>query len=133
MNWIDAVSNPEGLREVFQGDPPLLAGVAVHTVSVDREGPTLRLRFDLPEYPANPPAKWQRSRFNTVQVELLFGAVRELSVNGVSTNVVADIEIQNGGGVILEMNSPTMRVSARAASVTISRMSAYLDGSHGQS
>jgi hypothetical protein len=127
MSWIDAVSNPQGLQEIYSGDPPSLVGVDVHGVSIEREGPTLRLILDLPGYPDNPPMKWRRSGFNAIQVELLFGGVNDLSLTGISTEVLADIDIRRDGGVVLDLRSKTMRVLAAAASVTISKVSAYLD------
>lgn len=132
MSWNDLVSNPQGLRVIFQGDPPPLVGVSLHEVSVDRDGPSLRLRFDLPGYPSDPPAKWHRLGFNTVQVELLFGRVTELFLTGISTEVIADISIRRNSevsvdGASLELVSPPMQISAVAASLTVSRMSAYLN------
>ncbi|MFY1583559.1 Imm50 family immunity protein [Micromonospora sp. WMMD734] len=128
MSWIDLVTNPQGLREVFNQNPPLLNGVSLHELVVDREGPTLQLKLDLPAYPANPPAKWIRCGFNTVQIRLLFGGVSDLRLVGISTEVVADVDIKAGDGVVLELRSPSMFVSASAASVTVSKLEAYVDG-----
>ncbi|RQX14904.1 hypothetical protein DDE19_21615 [Micromonospora ureilytica] len=126
MSWVDLVTNPQGLREIFSEGPPTLSGVSLHGLVVEREGPTLRLRLDLPGYPANPPAKWRRNGSNTVQVELLFGGVSELRLVGISTEVIADIDVRPG--VSLEVRSASMVVSALAASVTVSEVVAYVDG-----
>lgn len=128
MGWLDLVTNPQGLRDIFQGDVPSLEGVTLHEISIDREGPALRLRLDLPGYPADPPARWRRGGFNTVQVELLFGGVRDLSLAGISTEMLVNVEIQRQGDVIVDVSSPAVRVAAAAGSVTISRLEAYLDG-----
>ncbi|MGC4758564.1 Imm50 family immunity protein [Micromonospora trifolii] len=128
MSWIDLVTNPKGIQEIFPEGPPSLSGISLHELVVEREGPTVRLRLDLPAYPANPPAKWLRAGFNTVQVELLFGGVSELRLVGISTEVIADMEIRPANGVSLEVRSASMVVSAVAASVTVSVVGAYLDG-----
>ena len=128
MNWIDLTTNPIGLREIFHGDPPPLVGVSVFGVAVDREGPSLRVTLDLPDYPSDPPVKWKRSGFNTVQLGLLFGGVAELSLTGISTEVIADIAMKRAGSVLrLDLTSTVMRVSASAASVTVSEVTAYLN------
>ncbi|WP_433310994.1 Imm50 family immunity protein [Micromonospora sp. CA-269861] len=127
MSWIDLVTNPQGLREIFPEGPPPLSGVSLHGLVVEREGPTLRLRLDLPAYPADPPARWHRAGFNTVQIELLFGGVSELRLVGISTDVIADLEIRPASGVSLEVRSASMVVSALAASVTVSEVVAYVD------
>ncbi|MFI6258726.1 Imm50 family immunity protein [Micromonospora zamorensis] len=128
MSWVDLVTNPQGLREIFPEGPPSLSGVSLYGLVVEREGPTLRLRLDLPAYPADPPARWLRAGFNTVQVELLFGGVSELRLVGISTEVIADLEIRAARGVSLEVRSAPMVVSALAASVTVSEVVAYVDG-----
>ncbi|WP_371687384.1 hypothetical protein [Micromonospora sp. KC723] len=56
-----------------------------------------------------------------MQVELLFGGVTELSLTGISTDVIADISIRRNGGVVLDLVSPAMQIAASAASVTVSR------------
>ncbi|MEU5788767.1 Imm50 family immunity protein [Micromonospora purpureochromogenes] len=127
MEWLDLVTNPQGLRGIFQGDAPPLVGVSLHEVSIGREGPTLRLRFDLPTFPSNPPANWRRNGFNAVQVELLFGGISELSLHGVGVEMVVDINMEHDGRVVLDVRSPIVRVAALAASVTVSRVDAYLD------
>ncbi|MEW1589103.1 Imm50 family immunity protein [Micromonospora vinacea] len=128
MSWVDLVTNPQGLRKIFPEGPPPLSGASLHGLVVEREGPTLRLRLDLPAYPANPPATWLRGGFNTVQVELLFGGVSELRLVGIATEVIADLEIRPADGVSLEVRSASMVVAALAASVTVSEVVAYLDG-----
>ncbi|MET8198029.1 Imm50 family immunity protein [Micromonospora taraxaci] len=127
MGWIDAATNPQGIMEIFGDDTPPLVGVSLHEVIVGRDGPTLRLRLDLPTYPASPPVKWKRGGFNTVQVELLFGGLTELSLRGVSTHMLVDVDIEANRGIILQVKSEMVNVAAVAASVTISRMEAYLD------
>nr|WP_236646987.1 Imm50 family immunity protein [Micromonospora acroterricola] len=127
MGWIDAATNPQGIREIFGEDIPPLVGVSLHEVTVGRDGPTLRLRLDLPTYPASPPVKWKRGGFNAVQVELLFGGLTDLSLRGISTNMLVDVHIETDGGLTLQVKSETVNMAAVAASVTISRIEAYLD------
>ncbi|SBT38145.1 Imm50 family immunity protein [Micromonospora auratinigra] len=128
MSWLDLVTNSHGLRQIFHGQAPALDGVDLHEISVGREGPTLRIRFDLRAFPADPPVKWRRSGFNAVQVELLFGGVSALSLQGVSVNMVADVHIEHDGKVSLLITSPAVRVTASADSVTIARIEGYIDG-----
>ncbi|WP_433349412.1 Imm50 family immunity protein [Micromonospora sp. CA-111912] len=122
------MTNPQGLREIFRGDVPSLDAVDVHDFLIDREGPTLRIRLDLRTFPADPPVKWRRSGFNTVQVELLFGGISNLSLEGVSVDMVADVNIRRDVKIALAITSPTVRVTATSASVTISRIAGYVNG-----
>ncbi|MBP2337382.1 hypothetical protein JOF41_003560 [Saccharothrix coeruleofusca] len=128
MGWTDIVSDAQGVIAVYHGQPPDLRRVRVHEVSVSREGPAFRLRIDLPSYPELPPAKWIRSGFNTVQIELLFGGVESVLIDGISTNVIADIDVRVDRGVRLELTSPSMRVVVSAISAHVLKVGAYLNG-----
>ncbi|MGC5054687.1 Imm50 family immunity protein [Micromonospora sp. DT48] len=128
MGWLDLVTNPQGLREIFGAETPPLVGVGLHGVEIDREGPTLRLRLDLPTYPSNPPVKWRRNGYNVVQVELLLGGVSDISIRGVSVNMLVDVDIKSDGRLALKISSPTLNMIAMATSVTVSKIDAYLDG-----
>ncbi|MBM2617497.1 hypothetical protein JIG36_18230 [Actinoplanes sp. LDG1-06] len=123
--WTDALGNPEGLLAVFGGDPPDLAGVSVHEVTIGRDGPALTVTFDLPAYPADPPAKWVRGRFDTVQVRLRLTGVTEVELRGMSTGPVADIRLRAGDPVRLELVSPGLTVTAVAAFADVAGFSAY--------
>ncbi len=128
MGWLDLVTNPQGIREIFGAETPPLMGVGLQGVEIDREGPTLRLRMDLPTYPSSPPVKWRRNGYNVVQIELLLGGISDISLRGASVDMLVDIDIKSDGRLALEISSPTFNMIAIAASVTVSKIEAYLDG-----
>ncbi|NJQ02063.1 hypothetical protein HCK00_16350 [Streptomyces sp. PLAI1-29] len=106
---------------------PPLQGVKLFEVSVNREGPSMRLRLDLAAYPENPPKKWSAQGFNVVHVELYFGGVDSVRMAGISVNPVVDISLRRGEKISLEVRSPEVNVSATADSVHILRMQAHAD------
>ncbi|MGJ5896619.1 Imm50 family immunity protein [Streptomyces niveiscabiei] len=130
MTWVALLHNPEGVSSVYGGDVPDLQGVQVHEVALLRDGPTLKIRLDLPEYPERPPRKWALQGFNTVQVEFSFVALREVLVEGFSVEVRADISVrEEGGRVKLEVSAEGVRVGAVADTFYLSKISAYADDS----
>ncbi|MCZ4515936.1 Imm50 family immunity protein [Streptomyces sp. ActVer] len=127
MSWTALLENPEGIDSVFQGSPPPLEGVHIHEVGLNREGPTLRVRFDLSDYPAQAPRKWQLQGFNTVQVELLFGGLRSVEISGFSVEPVGDITLTRDETVHVVISSNETSIRAVADTVSITKTAAYLD------
>ncbi|MDN3265459.1 Imm50 family immunity protein [Streptomyces sp. CSDS2] len=129
MSWTYALKNPHGIRTLYQGSPPPLNRVLVHEVALNQDGPTLRLRIDLSRYPAQPPQKWVAQGFNTVQVEITFGGVRTITLEGFGTNSVADISLDKNNGINIIAASPEIRLSANAEFAFISQLRAYANDS----
>ncbi|WP_165425643.1 Imm50 family immunity protein [Streptomyces sp. BK022] len=128
MSWTSLVYNAQGVIAIYGGDPPPLSNVRIREVRLQEDGPTVILRFDLPVFPENVPKKWVAQGFNTVQLEISFGGIRSLSVEGIATEVVADVAISEGDGVTLVVASPVMRVEAAAQTAFLAKVSAYWDG-----
>ena len=127
MTWTSLVENPEGITSVYQGSPPELLDVHVHEVCLHRDGPALRVRLDLPSYPEIPPKKWAAQGFNTVQIEITFSGLREVELNGFSTDMMATISIEEDMGVQIHLSAPGSEVRAVANTATISKVAAYLN------
>ncbi|MEV3853734.1 Imm50 family immunity protein [Streptomyces sp. NPDC050095] len=127
MRWTSLLHNPEGVNAVYQGNPPDLRGVRVHEVTLQVEGPTLKLRLDLPEYPDRPPRKWAVQKFNTVQIEISFSGLRSVSLGGFKSEISADVSITEGDGVNVRVTAPGVHLQANAATVFISTLTAYVD------
>ncbi|MGK5444426.1 Imm50 family immunity protein [Micromonospora sp. URMC 105] len=128
MSWTEVLSNPAGLRIIYDSEPPALRGVHLHEIAIHRDGPALRLRLDLPSYPRNPPPKWRAGGFTTVQITLELSGVRQLSVDGVSTDMTVDVEATSvADGVRLVLASADVGLRAVGRSLFVSTIGAYLD------
>ncbi|MBL1081232.1 hypothetical protein JK359_04445 [Streptomyces actinomycinicus] len=127
MPWTSLVRNPEGLEAVYQGDPPDLSGVRVHEVALHEDGPTLRIRLDLPRYPDQPPRKWAVQGFNTVQVEISMGNLHAITLEGFTTSTTANVSLTAKDGVTLGLTSSGTHIKATADFVFISGLSAYVN------
>ncbi|MBV1948057.1 Imm50 family immunity protein [Streptomyces sp. BV129] len=128
MSWTSLIYNAQGVIAIYGGDPPPLTDVRIREVRLQEDGPTVALRFDLPVFPDKAPKKWVAQGFNTVQLEISFGGIRSLGIEGLATEVVADIAISEGDGVTLVVASPAMPVEAAAQTAFLSKVSAYGDG-----
>jgi Immunity protein 50 len=130
ISWLSSLSNPQGVLSVYgeEGPPPLIS-VVLHEVLIGREGPFVRLRFDLPAYPVNPPGKWIRAGFNTVQVEILLGGARKLVLRGVSSEMVVDVRISKMEDFsLVEIDSSNFQLSVQADSISLAKLTGYANG-----
>jgi hypothetical protein len=71
--WIDHVLNPKTITSIYPAQAPSLGQVRLHELAIIC-GSDLqcRLRFDLPDFPLDAPAKWVQQHCNTVQLTLSF-------------------------------------------------------------
>ncbi|MEV4226950.1 Imm50 family immunity protein [Streptomyces bobili] len=75
------IANGEVLRLLYGATPLVLSGVVrVRSINLNRRGPTVTLRVDLPVFPAPAPREWLGAGLDTVQCHLQFLAVENLSV-----------------------------------------------------
>ncbi|WP_225826888.1 Imm50 family immunity protein [Streptomyces naphthomycinicus] len=125
MSWTSILNNPQSIEAIYQGSPPDLTGVRVHEVALHQDGPTLRLRFDLPHYPTRPPQKWGAQGFNTMQVEISLSGLTSVTLDGFGTDVVADVSLRQNDGIEVIVTSPRARLQATAEVAFISQLSAY--------
>jgi hypothetical protein len=128
MDWIDLVGSAEFLRKLFP-EAPSLHGVRVLEVSLHQDGPRALIRFDLNEFPKQPPAKWMQSRANRVQIRLMGIGVRDMEIRGWSANDVADIEVAAASpdGLRLVAQGEGFYLKGVFEHVAIDGVSAYCD------
>lgn len=84
---MNGIQNPKSLTTIYNS--PSLDSVSLHEVVIHRNS-IITLRFDLPNFPDHPPAKWHQE-FNTCQVTLDIFGVRELKVSGFAAILVGDL------------------------------------------
>ncbi len=128
MDWIDLVGSGEFLRKLFPRAPSL-RGVRVLEVDLHQDGPRALIRFDLNEFPEQPPTKWMQSHANKVQVRLMGIGIRDLGVSGWSANNVADIQVLAAGsdGVRFIANGPGFHFNGDFEHLAVDSVSAYTD------
>ena len=75
---------------------PKLINVRIVGIKITDEGRRVSLHFNMPKFADNPPAKWRKSGYNAVFVELDFFDIQELKVSYSKENLM--------GNIILEKN-----------------------------
>ncbi|MGJ7414467.1 Imm50 family immunity protein [Streptomyces cinereoruber] len=125
MSWTSLLVDPSGIERIYDGRVPDLRRLNLHSVEFNREGPSLLLKFDMPSYPENPPAKWKKQGFNVVQVTIGLSGVKNSKLNGFTTSPVVDITLRSQGEITLDVDSNSLQIHATAATVYVSSISAY--------
>lgn len=125
--WADLLVNRPAL-ETFYAPVPPLESITVRSVHLNRRGPTLTLRFDLPEFPHTPLPEWVAAGCDAFQGQLRFLAVADVVLRGWIPPVTASVLIE-------ELENRRIRVGLRGAgtelaftssdSLTVGHLSAY--------
>ncbi|WP_405918235.1 Imm50 family immunity protein [Streptomyces sp. NBC_00728] len=131
---------PEPLRSLY-GRVPDLIGIRIRSVNLNRRGPAVTLRVDLPSFPEMAPQEWIDAGLDTVQCQFQFTAVERISLIDWAPPVFGTIETRplgterrmrvtaGGGGLSLNF---TCSDSVRVAHVSAFRIteSGSDDGVH---
>ena len=68
---IDVFDNSAVIRGIYKEQIPSLNNVEIHEINiVNGEDLICNIRFDLSEYPSEPPLKWKQAEYNTSQISL---------------------------------------------------------------
>jgi len=119
MDWTAAVANPQALASLPAGIGAL--PVDLHEVILHRDGPSVRLSFDLAVVPDVLPARWDED-VNRTQVRLACFGVQTFALTGFTTTLSGQLSarpIDNGwmvtfaaGEVVLTLRTSLVRVES---------------------
>lgn len=125
--WLDLLEDATSLRSLYGNYTPSLEPVHLHEISLHRDGARVNLRFDLEEYPKDPPKKWRILGFNTVQVQLALIGIRELSLRGWSSRMDAKMSLSREVDCLrVIMSTSFMAIDIKAEWAMMVKVSAYL-------
>lgn len=124
--WLDALDDDRGVRAIYGNKIPPLGPVKIHEVSMHNEGPRVMLRFDLTDYPENPPKKWVDQGFNVVQVQLMLVGILDFSLQGWSHDSTIDLSLKKEGKVVRVAGfAESIRMIIISEAALITSISAY--------
>lgn len=125
MDWTAAVANPQALARLPDGVGAL--PIDLHEVTLHRDGPRVRLRFDLPVVPDPLPARWDVDA-NRTQVQLACFGVRAFALTGFTTCMAGRLSVQpTGDAWDMAFVAGEVVLQLRAALVRVESLSGYCD------
>lgn len=126
VNWVEVLVNPITIQSIYGDLVPSLAGVDIHELRLHRDASRATIRFDLKDFPGDPPVKWESC--NTVQLELRLIEIEDISIQSWGHNMIADLSIERISGDLVRFQSnPVPELSITAGWISVSKISAYIN------
>lgn len=126
MSWFRCIENPDSLP-LLRVAAEDLALIELHELTVHRDGPVLRLRFDVPFVPEKLPARWP-AESNTTQITLAAWGIGDLSVVGWATSVRGLLAAGEVGDVrVLRFNSESCAVRSSYSGLRVEKIIGYIN------
>ena len=127
MDWIHCLGNAKPIESVYSV-PPSLSNVRLHEIRFHQDGPRISLRFDLNEFPDQPPKKWVGGQFNRAQLTLVLIDIIDANISGWKLNNVGSIDLsKNEEEVRLTFEGEKQSVDLKARFVEVEKLSGYRD------
>lgn len=125
-DWTRYLQNPRAIESLYS-ECPSLRDFDLFGVSLDREGPIVRVRGNLSTFPSRPSPRWPAAA-NRVQLTLALSGISELSVTGWSTENVGDLSFAEAepGGTRVVFASRDCRIECVARWIDVESVSAYV-------
>ncbi|EIX6435748.1 hypothetical protein MKU92_004791 [Salmonella enterica] len=126
-SWIDLLIDNRKISSIFKEEEPSLCNVELHEVIFHRDGPKITLRFNITNYPSDPPKKWLMQKCNTVQLQLTAIDVKEVNLSGwEKTNYILNINISRlDDFIVISAKDDVFCLYIRSAYLDIFSVTAY--------
>ncbi len=120
MRWYELADNPLAITRVYS-EVPSLQSVALREVILDRDGPRMILKLDLPLFPDKPPERWKFRGYSAVHLQLDLWGLESLQVAQwtAKNQVWVQIERTVKGRIALQVTSSQRCIQAVARSFRI--------------
>ena len=91
--WHKVLDRNQFISSLYH-EVPQLIHVRIVGIKITDEGRRVSLHFNMPKFADNPPAKWRKSGYNAVFVELDFFDIQELKVSYSKENLMGNITLE---------------------------------------
>ncbi|ELY2857404.1 hypothetical protein SMC92_004559 [Cronobacter dublinensis] len=126
-SWTDLLVDKSKVSSIFKEEEPSLCNIDIHEIIFHRDGPKITLRFNLENYPSDPPKKWVLQKFNTVQLQLTALDINEVKFSGwEKTNYNLDLNISKCDDlIVISARDNVFCLYIKASYLSVSSISAY--------
>jgi len=130
-DWTQLLTDANYVQRIYS-KPPDVSKISIHEVVLDRDASTLKLRFNVFDYPDKPPAKWVANQFNCVQFTLHVLEVSMVQIFGWSHEVIGPLSISKvETGVYLLFSNGKEKIECVGAFVVLDKIAGYRGESRG--
>jgi hypothetical protein len=123
--WYTCCENAKAIEALYSV-PPDLSLIELHEVLMQRDGPRLQLRFDLPVFPDRPPPRWS-DEATVAQATVDFWGVSNLRLEGWETSNRGELTVERlpDGVLLVAFESPVSSLHCRCSLARIASVTAY--------
>ncbi|MFJ9740345.1 Imm50 family immunity protein [Streptomyces sp. NPDC101166] len=127
-DWLDLLSSPQFLGELYTDAPPAPEQCELFYVHLDERGDSVTIAFATKILPSNPRPEWSEKPYNRLEFYFLFEDLAEFTVNGWSATEAKDFDISGTRreGVTVKAGREPAGISFRASSVGLAGVRVYL-------
>lgn len=124
MYWID-LPGSELMSRVFSQSPKI-EKINLFNIEIKRDGPTVILAFDIIDtLPDKAPIKWGKE-FNRCRIGIYCFGVSNISLSGISTEMLASISIDlNGEDKKIKIESDSFSMNIECSHISLIGPSVY--------
>lgn len=127
MSWVAQLENSQAVKSLFD-DECDLSFVELHDAVLLREGPVLRLRFDVPMIPATRNRKWSEGA-NTTQFVLAAWGVESVSIVGWASQITGEISVSFSDNTqLISFVGAGCSIKAAFDLLRVERITGYVNG-----
>ena len=125
MHWFESLENPQAVSSLFT-EIDALSMVDLHEVVAHRDGPVVRIRFDVQPVPRTLPKSWPTDA-NTTQITLAAWGAEELLLNGWGTSNLGRLSVEREGTAqVLNFVGGPCKFKARHSLLRVERIQGYV-------
>ena len=125
-DWAALLMDARPIAALFGRSSPPLTAVVLHEVTLHRDGPRVVLRFDLADFPADPPPKWTLAGFNQLQLRLVAAGVQSLELSGWSSDLTVNLDVTREGNLVrVRANGPAFKLVFDAGFLAVDSITPY--------
>lgn len=106
-----------------------ISKIALFSLQIENDQPSVGLGFDIPEFPDNLPEKWKNKGFNTCRIGLTCSNISDLKINNIPTKEIFSVTIaEENGLLIFQATTKNSLIEFKAKFISLSGPSVYING-----
>jgi len=128
MKYWNELDGSTLLNKIFS-KPIKIGKIALFSLRIENDQPSINLGFDIPEFPDILPEKWKNKGYNTCRIGITCNEISNLKIHNLPTHEIFALEIKNDNTHFkLEAKSKSAIITFSAKFVSLNGPSVYING-----
>ena len=129
MKYWNELDGSTFLNKIFS-KPVEIGKIALFSLRIENDQPSINLGFDIPEFPDILPEKWKNKGYNTCRIGIDCNEISNLKIHNLPIHEIFALEINNeNANFNLQVKSKSALITFSAKLVSLNGPSVYINGS----